>query len=161
MKRKELSNKRVLGVSGRTDILRILEDNIRDGLPRCRFDKVTTAEEASRAVMRFSYHLLIVDETNFKKIASSGSSSLQNLPLVILTDTGALPADEKNSFAPNVYGYLPANRLEEIIAILSQLLSIEITPRWQRPFKRYGGIFNFGTVEAAEKLFKNDAVKAC
>ena len=32
MKRKELSNKSVLGVSGRMDILRMLEDKIREGL---------------------------------------------------------------------------------------------------------------------------------
>jgi hypothetical protein len=44
--------------------------------------------------------------------------------------------------------------------ILSRLLSIEFTPRWQRPFKRYGGILNLGTAEAVEKLFKNGALKA-
>jgi len=154
-----LTSKRVLGVSGRTDILRMLEDKIENGFPKCRFDKVTTAEEASRSMLLSSYHLLIVDETNFKKIPFAGSSLIQNFPLLVLTDNGKLPADQKNYFAPNVYGYLPANRLEKIIPILSQLLRIEFTPRWQRPFKRYGGIFNLGTVEAAEKLFKNGAMK--
>ena len=39
-----------------------------------------------------SYQLLIVDETNFKKIQFAGSSLIQNFPLLILTDNGKLPA---------------------------------------------------------------------
>jgi hypothetical protein len=155
MKRNGLSNKKILVVSERTDILRMLEDKIKDGFPKCRIDIVTNAEEACRATMLFSYQLLIVDESNFKKLAHSGSSPMQNFPLLILTENGKLTAEQKNSLDPNVYGYLPANRPEEIIPILPRLLSNEFTPRWQRPFKRYGGIFNLGTIEAAEKLFEN------
>ena len=160
MKRNGLINKRILGVCGRTDILQTLEDKIKDGCPKCWFDKVTTAEEACRLMMLFSYHLLVVDETNLKKFPRSESSSIQNFPLVVLTGNGKLPVDQENSFAPNIYGYLPANRLEKTIPIISRLLSIEFVPRWQSPFKRYGGIFNLGTVEATDKLLKNGLMKA-
>ena len=129
MKRNGLTKKRILGISARTDILRILADKIKDSFSKCRFDGVTSAEEASRSMMLSSYHLIIVDETNFKKIANSGSSSIRNFPLVILTENGKLPVDQNNFFAPNVYGYLSANRPEDIVPILSLLLSIEFTPR--------------------------------
>ena len=161
MKRNGLIRKRrVLGVCGRPDILRMLEDKIKEGFPRWRFDGVTTAENAGRLMLLSSYHLLIVDEANFKKIQHAGSSVIQNFPILVLTDKEKLPADQQNSFTPNVCGYLLASRLEEIIPIFSRLLSIEFTPRWQRPFRRYGGIFNLATVEVAEKLFKNDAMMA-
>lgn len=129
MKRNGLTNKRILGVSGRNEVLRILADKIKDGLSKCQFDGVRSAEEASRSVMLSSYHLLIVDETNFTKIAHTGSSSIKNFPLVILTENDKLPADQNKFFAPNVYGYLSANRPEDIIPILSRLLSIEFAPR--------------------------------
>jgi len=135
-----------------TDILRILEDKIKAGFANCRFDGVRAAEEARRSMMLASYHLVIADERSFNKIARAGSSPIRNFPLLVLTDNGQLHADQKNSFAPNVYGYLSADRLEKIIPILSRLLNIEFTQRWQRPFKLYGGIFNLGTVEAAEKI---------
>jgi hypothetical protein len=160
MKRNDLISKRVLGVCGRTDILQMLEDEIKDGCPKCWFDKVTTAEEACRLMMLFSYHLLVVDETNLKKFMRSESSSIRNFPLVVLTDNGKLPIDQENSYAPNIYGYLPANRLEKTTPVISRLLSIEFVPRWQRPFKHYGGIFNLGTVEATDKLLKNGLMKS-
>lgn len=153
MKRNGLSNKKILVVSDRTDILRILEDKIKDGFPKCHIDIVTTAEEACRATMLFSYHLLIVDELNFKKLSNSGLSPMQNYPLLVLTDNGKLPVEQKNSLAPNDYGHLPADRPEEIIPMLLRILNNGFVPRWQMPFKRYGGIFNLGTIEAAEKLF--------
>ena len=152
MKRNGLSNKKILIVSDRADILRMLEDKIKDGFPKCRIDIVTTAEEACRATMLFSYHLLIVDELNFKKLSKPGLSPMQNFPLLVLTDNGKSPAEQKNSLAPNVYGHLPADRPEEIIPMLPRILNNGFVPRWQRPFKRYGGIFNLGTIEAAEKL---------
>ena len=155
MKRNGLSNKKILVVSERTDIRRVLESKIKDSFPKCRIDIVTTAEEACRAAMLFSYHLLIVDESNFRKMALSESSPMRNFPLLVLTDNGHLSIEQKNSLTPNIYGHLPADHPEEIIPNLPRLLSSEFTPRWQKPFKRYGGIFNLGTVEAADKLFKN------
>ena len=103
--------------------------------------------------MLYSYHLLIVDELNFKKLSNSGLSPMQNYPLLVLTDNGKLPVEQKNSLAPNDYGHLPADRPEEIIPMLLRILNNGFVPRWQMPFKRYGGIFNLGTIEAAEKLF--------
>lgn len=158
MKRNGMSNKKILVVSERTDIRRVLVDKIKDGFPKCRIDIVTTAEEACRATMLFSYHLLIVDESNFRKLALSESSPILNFPLLVLIDNGNLPPEQKNPLAPNIYGHLPSDRPEEIIPNLSRLLSSEFTPRWQRPFKRYGGIFNLGTIEAADKLLKNGLI---
>jgi hypothetical protein len=154
MKRNGLSNKKILVVSERADIFRGLADKIKDGWPECRIDRVTTAEGACRVTMLFNYHLLIIDESNLKALSRSASSALQNFPLLVLTENGKFPAQQKNSPAPNVCGHLPANRSEEIIPLLPRLLNNEFTPGWQKPFKRYGGIFNLGTVEAIEKLFK-------
>ena len=158
MKNNRLIKKRILGVSGQTDVLQMLDEMINGRFSKCRFDSVATAEEAIRAMMFSSFHLLIIDQTNFKKIQHARLYQTHLLPILILIDKGKFPPNQKNSFSPNVYG-LPANRPEEIISILPQLLSIEFTPRWQRPFRRFGGIFNLGTVEAAEKLFKNGAMK--
>jgi len=155
MKRSDLSKKKILIVSRRTATLRMLNDKIKEGFPKCRIDMVTNAEDACRATMLFSYHLLIVDESNYKKMANSGASPLQNSPLLIITENGKIPSEQKIHRGPDVYVHLPANRPEEIISKIPRLLGNGFTPRWQRPFKRYGGIFNLGTVEASEKLFKN------
>jgi hypothetical protein len=155
MKRNGLSNKIILVVSERADILQMLEGKIKDGFPKCRIDRVTTTEEACRATLLFRYNLLIVDELNFNKLSHSASSLMQNFPLLVLTDNGHLPPEQKNSLIPGINSHLPSDRSEEIIPNLSRLLNSEFTPGWQRPFKRYGGLFNLGTVEAADKLIKN------
>ncbi|UCF91077.1 MAG: hypothetical protein JSW39_22790 [Desulfobacterales bacterium] len=157
MKRHGMIHKRLLGVSPRADVLQTLEERIKAACSTCRFDKAATLEEARQRMMRFNYHLVIVDEVNLKTLLRSASFLVQNFPLVVLTENGRLPADEKNAFAPNVYGFLPANSLERTIPVISELLNIEFVPRWQSPFKRYGGVFNLGTVEAVDKLFNNES----
>ena len=154
MKHNGLSNKKILIVSERTDIRRMLEDPIRDGLPKCRIDRVKTVQEACRAIMLIGYHLIIIDESKFKNMSHPGLSPMQNFPLLVLTDNDKLSAEQKNSPVPNVYGHLPADRPEVIISMLPRILNNGFVPRWQVPFKRHGGIFNLGTIEAAEKLFK-------
>ena len=153
MKHSSMINKKLLGVCGRAEILQTLEDKIKNSCRKCRFDKAETAGEASRLMMFFGYHLVIVDEQSFKNFPRSGPSLIQNFPLVILTDNGKLPVDQQTSFAPNVYGYIPVNHLDKTIPVISLLLNIEFVPPWQSLFKLYGGIFNLGTVEAADKLF--------
>lgn len=160
MKHSGMINKRLLGVCGRAEILQTLEDKVLDGCRICHFDKAATAGEASRLMMFFGYHLVIVDEQNFNNFIRSGSCLIHNFPLIVLTESGKLPADQKNSFAPNVYGYLPANDLDKTIPIISLVLSIEFVPPWQSLFKHYGGIFNLGTVEAADKLFLSGMKKS-
>ena len=152
MERNGLSIKKILVVSRRADIVRKLEDTIKDSIPKCQIERVSTAEEACRATMIFGYHLLIIDESNLKILSHSGSSPMQNFPLLVISDNGKLSAELKSSLAANVCGHLPADRPEEIISMLPRILNNGFVPRWQMPFKRYGGIFNLGTIEAAEKL---------
>lgn len=85
-----IRNKRFLIVSQRTAILRVLKDKIKDGFPKCRIDMVTNAEDASWSSMHLNYHLLIVDESNLEKLASSGAFLLQNFPLLIFPSWGRL-----------------------------------------------------------------------
>ncbi len=152
MKLNGLSNKKILIIGEGADTLRKLEDKIKDGVPKCQIDRVATAEEALRATTLFSYHLLIIDESTFNNLSHTGSSPMQNLPLLVLGDNGNRSAGRKSTPAPNVCGHLHADRPEEIISMLPRILNNGFVPRWQMPFKRYGGVFNLGTIEAAEKL---------
>ena len=152
MKRNGMINKRILGVSGRNDILLTIEEKILEAYPKCLFDKVTTLQKARRLMMLYNYSLLVLDEANLNELNRSGASMIQNFPVVVLTDDGVLFVDQVKSFASNVYGYLPKNCLETTSLIISNLLNVEFVPQWQIPFKRYGGIFNLGTVEAIDKL---------
>jgi hypothetical protein len=152
MKRNGMMNKRILGVSERIDILSAMEEMILEICPNCLFDKVTTLKKAQRLMMLFNYNLLFLDETTLNELNPSGTSMTQNFPIVILTNNGSLSLDKEKSSASNVYGYLPKNRLETIPQIIANLLNVEFVPRWKIPFKRHGGIFNLGTVEAVDKL---------
>ena len=56
-----LNGKSILAVDDEFDVLAILEEEILESCPKCRFDKASTFEEALKELASRTYDLVILD----------------------------------------------------------------------------------------------------
>ena len=136
-----LDNKLILAVDDEQDVLAVLEEEISDAAPKCRFDKATTYQEAVERMMSFTYDVVILDIMGVRGFDLLDLAVSRNFPVVMLTAHALTPEALKRSFEMRARAYLPKEKLGEIVPFLEDVVKYEYLPGWKLLFEKLKGFF--------------------
>lgn len=142
MKEAILNDKLILAVDDEPDVLTVLEEEIKEAAPQCRFDKATTYQEAVERMMTLTYDIVILDIMGVRGFDLLNLAVNRHFPVVMLT-AHALNTDSlKQSIESGARAYLPKEKLGEVVPFLEDVMRYEYLPGWGRLLDKLGGFFN-------------------
>ena len=136
-----LNDKMVLAVDDEPDVLQVLEEEILEAAPKCKFEKVTTYHEAVERMMSFTYDVVILDIMGVRGFDLLELAVSRNFPVAMLTAHALTPEALKRSFEMRARAYLPKEKLGEIVPFLEDILKYEYVTGWRLLFKKLRGFF--------------------
>jgi CheY-like chemotaxis protein len=136
-----LNGKRILAVDDEPDVLTVLEEEILDAAPNCRFDKATTYQEAAERMISWTYDVVILDIMGVRGFDLLQLAVSRNFPVVMLTAHALTPEALKRSFEMKARAYLPKEKLGDIVPFLENVLKYEYLPGWKLLFEKLKGFF--------------------
>ena len=128
MRKSILRNKRILAINDEPDILTVMEDEILDACPDCRFHKTTNYDEAVQGIISSNYDMVILDIMAFRGFRLADLAAKQHVPVALLTSHPLSPEVLRDSFQIKAQGYLPKERLAEIVPFLEEALTCPGSP---------------------------------
>lgn len=142
MKESILNHKLILAVDDEPDVLTLLEEEIKEAAPQCRFDKATTYQEAVERMMTLTYDLVILDIMGVRGFDLLDLAVSRHFPVVMLTAHALNTESLRKSIEKGARAYLPKEKLGEVVPFLEDVLKYEYLPGWSRLLDKLGGFFN-------------------
>ena len=136
-----LNEKMILAVDDEPDVLTVLEEEIRDAAPKCRFDKATSYQEAVERMMSLTYDVVILDIMGVRGFDLLELAVSRNFPVAMLTAHALTPEALKRSFEMKAHAYIPKENLGRIVPLLEDVLKYEYLPGWKLLFEKLKGFF--------------------
>ena len=136
-----LNEKMILAVDDEPDVLTVLEEEIRDAAPKCRFDKATSYQEAIERMMSLTYDVVILDIMGVRGFDLLEMAVSRNFPVAMLTAHALTPEALKRSFEMKAHAYIPKENLGRIVPFLEDVLKYEYLPGWKLLFEKLKGFF--------------------
>jgi CheY-like chemotaxis protein len=136
-----LNEKMILAVDDEPDVLTVLEEEIRDAAPKCRFDKATSYQEAVERMMSLTYDVVILDIMGVRGFDLLEMAVSRNFPVAMLTAHALTPEALKRSIELKARAYLPKERLGNVVPFLEDVLKYEYLPGWKLLFEKLKGFF--------------------
>ena len=137
-----LNHKRILAVDDEPDVLTVLEEEIMEACPECKFDKAVTYEEAIKRMASHTYDLVILDIMGVRGFELLDMAVKNNLPVAMLTAHALTPDALKRSIQLMARAYLPKEKMGEIVPFLEYILKYEYLSGWKLLLKKFKGFFN-------------------
>jgi CheY-like chemotaxis protein len=137
-----LDGKKILAVDDEPDILDVLEEEILEAAPKCKFEKATTYHEATRRLTSRTYDVVILDIMGIRGFELLNLSAKRNLTVAMLTAHALYPESLKRSIEMKARAYLPKEKLGEVVPFLEDILNYDYLPGWGRLMKELEGYFN-------------------
>ncbi|MCX7966370.1 MAG: response regulator [Syntrophorhabdaceae bacterium] len=137
-----LDGKSILAVDDEPDVLDVLEEEIKDACSSCNFDRATTYEEAMEKLNKNNYDIVILDIMGVRGFDLLEFSVKKGLKVVMLT-AQALNADAlQKSYQMKAHGYLPKDKLGEIVPFLEDVLQYDFSTGWKRLLSKLEDFFD-------------------
>ena len=136
-----LNGKTILAVDDEPDVLSVLEEEILEAAPKCRFEKATTYEEAAKKLESQRYDVVILDIMGVRGFDLLELAVRKKFRVAMLTAHALTPEALKRSFEMKARAYLPKEKLGEVVLFLEDILKYEYLPGWKRLMKKLEGFF--------------------
>ncbi len=149
-----LNGKRILAVDDETDVLAVLEEEIMETCPDCKFDKAATYHGAAEMLKSDGYDIVILDIMGVRGFDLLKMAKKCPYPVAMLTAHALFPESLKRSIELGARAYLPKEKLGQIVPFLEDVLKYDYLPGWKRLLKKLEGYF--GTIWG-ESWQKQDA----
>jgi CheY-like chemotaxis protein len=150
-----LNDKTILVVDDEPDILAVLEAEILEAAPKCKFETATTYQEAAKKLESQTYDVVILDIMGVRGFDLLDVAVRKNLKVAMLTAHALSPEALKRSFEMKARAYLPKDKLGEIVPFLEDILNYEYLPGWKRLMKKLEGYFKIRWGEYWQKAEKD------
>jgi DNA-binding NtrC family response regulator len=137
-----LNTKRILAVDDETDVLAVLEEEIMEACPDCKFDKATTYHGAAEMLKSQDYDIVILDIMGVRGFDLLKMALKCPYPVAMLTAHALYPESLKRSIEMGARAYLPKEKLGQIVPFLEDVLKYDYLPGWKRLLKKLEGCFN-------------------
>jgi CheY-like chemotaxis protein len=142
MKESFLDGKAILAVDDEPDVLQVLREEIENASQSCRFDSASTYEEAARKLQSGIYDMVILDIMGVRGFDLLEMAVKRNMRVVMLT-AHALSSDTlKRAYDMKARGYLPKDKLGEIVPFLKDVLTYEFEPGWKHLLNKLESFFD-------------------
>jgi CheY-like chemotaxis protein len=155
MTKSVLDGKTILAVDDEPDVLTVLEGEILEAAPTCKFEKATTYEEAVKKLESQSYDVVILDIMGVRGFDLLELAVKKKFRVAMLTAHALTPEALKRSFEMKARAYLPKEKLGEIVPFLEDVLNYDYLPGWKRLMKRLEGFFKARWGEYWKKAEEN------
>jgi DNA-binding NarL/FixJ family response regulator len=133
MKESILMGKRILAVDDKPDVLAVLEKEILEACPDCKFETATTNQEAAEKMMSWTYDAVILDGMGTRDSYLLNLALVRNFPVVMLTTPSPNPEPLNQAIKMGTRVYLPKEKLGEIVSFLKHLIKRSAySPGWSR-----------------------------
>ena len=109
-----LNGKAILAVDDEPDVLSVLEGEILEAAPKCKFEKATTYEEAANKLESQAYDVVILDIMGVRGFDLLELAVKKNLRVAMLTAHALTPEALKRSFEMKARAYLPKESWEKL-----------------------------------------------
>jgi DNA-binding NtrC family response regulator len=126
-----LSGKRILAVDDEPDVLGVLQEEIRDAVPNCTVEKVTTYEVAAKKLKEETYDLVILDIMGVRGFDLLDLAVGRDFKVVMFTAHAVNPEALDRSFKMKARAYLPKEKLGEIVPFLEDVLTHDFSSGWK------------------------------
>ena len=136
-----LNGKTILAVDDEPDVLSVLEEEILEAAPKCRFEKATTYEEAAKKLESQRYDVVILDIMGVRGFDLLELAVRKKFRVAMLTAHALTPEALKRFFEMKARAYLPKEKLGEVVLFLEDILKYEYLPGWKRLMKKLEGFF--------------------
>ena len=136
-----LDGKNILAVDDEPDVLAVLEEEVKDACPKCKFDKATTYEEAAKLLQGQNYDVVILDIMGVRGFDLLDLAVKRNFKVAMLTAHALSPEALRRSYDMKARAYLPKEKLGEIVPFLEDLLQHDFESGWKRLFEKLHGFF--------------------
>jgi CheY-like chemotaxis protein len=138
-----LNGKRILAVDDEPDVLAVLEEEILVSCPNCILDKATTYEEAANRLKSQILDIVILDIMGVRGFDLLDLAVKRNLAVVMLTAHALNPETLKQSIQMGARGYLPKEKLGEVVPFLEDIFSeTDSLTGWAKLMKKLDGYLN-------------------
>jgi CheY-like chemotaxis protein len=138
-----LNGKRILAVDDETDVLAVLEEEIMEACPDCKFDKATTYHGAAETLKSQDYDIVILDIMGVRGFDLLDLAVGRNLPVAMLTAHALNPEALKHSYQRGARAYLPKEKLGEIVPYLEDIfLEADSLSGWARLMQKLEGFLD-------------------
>jgi two-component SAPR family response regulator len=127
-----LSGKRILAVDDEPDVLEVLEEEILEACPNCRFDKAISYEAAAKCLDVNTYDMVILDIMGVRGFDLLSQAVTRNFKVVILTAHALSPETLQRSFELMARSYLPKEKLGEVVPFLEDVMKYDYFTGWRR-----------------------------
>jgi CheY-like chemotaxis protein len=146
-----LNDKRILAIDDEPDILTVLEEEILEACPGCKFDKATTYQKAAELLKTQNYDVVILDIMGVRGFDLLELAVSRDFRVAVLTANALNPEALKRSFEMKARAYLPKEKMGEIVPFLEDVLMYEYLPGWKRHYEKLKGFFDKKFEEDWEK----------
>ena len=136
-----MDGKRILVVDDEPDVLEVLEEEILSSCQSGQFDKATSYEAALNRLNSQEYDLVILDIMGVRGFDLLDLAVKRNFKVVVLTAHALIPAALKQCFDRKARGYLPKEKLGEIVPFLEDICRYEFQPGWRRLLEKLNDDF--------------------
>jgi len=137
-----LNGKKILAVDDEPDILEVLEEEILEAAPNCRFEKATTYEIATDKLKSNTYDIVILDIMGVRGFDLLNLAVSRNFKVVMLTAHALIPEAVKQSFERKARAYLPKEKLGEIVPFLEDIFRYDYMQGWKALLEKLKGFFD-------------------
>jgi len=132
MKESVLMGKRILAVDDKPVVLAVLEKQISESCPECRFETASTYQEAVEKMMSWTYDAVILDGMGTRDFDLLDWALVRNFPVAILTTPSLNPEPLNQTIKMATRFCLPKEKLGEIVPFLEDVIWYEYSPWWGR-----------------------------
>jgi DNA-binding NtrC family response regulator len=136
-----LDGKRILAVDDEPDVLSVLEEEIMDACPNCKFEKATNFEDASELLKSKTYDVVVLDIMGVRGFDLLDIAVKREFRVAMLTAHALSPEALRRSIELKARAYLPKDKLGEIVPFLEDLLKFDYESGWKRLFEKLHGFF--------------------
>ena len=158
MKESILNGKSVLGVNDDPEVLKRLEEKIKNAAPDCHFEKATTYKEAFEFLVFFMYDLVILDNTlsRSRELLDFAVNRPFPVPVALVTPGPAAPETLKLTKEAGIKVGLPIERLDAIVPVLEYIVWREQLPPLARFFENLRESFNGRCLFSKNRDYKRE-----
>ena len=125
-----LNSKRILAVDDEPDVLVVLEEEIMEAAPNCKFEKVTTYEVAAKKLKEETYDLVVLDIMGVRGFDLLDLAVSRDFKVAMFTAHALNPEALERSFKKGARTYIPKEKLREIVPYLESILTTDYLPGW-------------------------------
>jgi DNA-binding NtrC family response regulator len=123
MKKKDLEDKKILIVDENPNILNFLEKEILKTGLNYQFDKADTFSLAVDSLFSRRYDLVVLDFPGIRGPYLLNLAFLREMPVVLLVTNNFFPFEAPYLHGKGIRGFLPKEKITEIIPVLENLFS--------------------------------------